>query len=131
VAVYWKDLIPFAHGIRLFGIAYNDALRPKDPYEFMNLLAGSAMEGVERNRMLSEMAALSRIASSPADNLKKRLAGDKRFQDLLLRFMARFGDLSCGTKQCSQGPDVITDLVIELASAPEVVERFTPKYNIL
>ncbi len=127
VAVYWKDLIPFAHGIRLFGIAYNDALRPKDPHEFMNLLAGSAMEGVERNRMLNEMAALARSAPYTSDNLRERLADDKRFQDLLLRFMARFGDLSCGTKQCSQGPDVVTDLVIELASAPEVVERFAPK----
>jgi len=125
VAVYWKDLIPFAHGIRLFGIAYN--LRPKDPYEFMNLLAGSAMEGVERNRMLNEMAAVARSAPYTSDHPRKRLADDKRFQDLLLRFMVRFGDLSCGTKQCSQGPDVITDLVIELASAPEVVERFAPK----
>jgi pyruvate,water dikinase len=102
VAVYWKDLIPFAHGIRLFGIAYNDSLRPKDPYEFMNLLAGTGMEGVERNRMLREMAALARSAPYPAENLRAGLADDRRFQDLLLGFMARFGDLSCGTKQCSQ-----------------------------
>ena len=127
VAVYWKDLIPFAHGIRLFGIAYNDAIRPKDPYEFMNLLAGTGMEGVQRNRMLNEMAALVRSALYTSDKLRERLADDRRFQDLLLGFMARFGDLSCGTKQCSQGPDVITDLVIELASAPEVEERSAPK----
>ena len=127
VAVYWKDLIPFAHGIRLFGIAYNDAIRPKDPYEFMNLLAGTGMEGVERNRMLNEMAALVRSAPYTSDNLKERLSDDKGFQDLLLAFMARFGDLSCGTKQCSQGPDAITDLVIELSSVPEDRERYTPK----
>jgi pyruvate,water dikinase len=127
VAVYWKDLIPFAHGIRLFGIAYNDALRPNDPYEFMNLLAGTGMEGVERNRMLREMAALARNAPYPAENLRERLTDDRRFQDLLLRFMARFGDLSCGTKQCSQGPDSITELVIELASVSEDRERYTPK----
>jgi pyruvate,water dikinase len=127
VAVYWKDLIPFAHGIRLFGIAYNDALRPNDPYEFMNLLAGTGMEGVERNRMLREMAALARSAPYPAENLRAGLAYDRRFQDLLLRFMARFGDLSCGTKQCSQGPDSIIELVIELASVSEDRERYTPK----
>jgi len=127
VAVYWKDLIPFAHGIRLFGIAYNDALRPKDPYEFMNLLSGTAMEGVERNRMLGEMAALVRSAPYSAVNLRERLADDRSFQDLLLSFMARFGDLSCGTKQCSQGPDAITDLVLELSSVPEDRVRYNPK----
>ena len=127
VAVYWKDLIPFAHGIRLFGIAYNDALRPKDPYEFMNLLAATEIEGVERNRMLSEMAALVRRAPYTAMDLKKHLSDDSSFNDLLRRFMERFGDLSCGTKQCSQGPDAITDLVIELASVPENRERYRPK----
>ncbi len=119
VDVYWKDLIPFAHGIRLFGIAYNDALKPKDPYEFMNLLAATEMEGVERNRMLIAMASLVRGARDPAGDLRKQLSDDSSFQGLLQRFMERFGDLSCGTKQCAQGPDAITDLVIELASAPE------------
>lgn len=127
VAVYWEDLIPFAHGIRLLGIAYNDALRPQDPYEFMNLLTGTGMEGVERNRMLGEMAALARSSPAPAADLRARLADDGRFQDLLRGFMARFGDLSCGTRQCSQGPDPLVDLVIELASVPEDSGRYTPK----
>lgn len=127
VAVYWKDLIPFAHGIRLLGIAYNDALRPQDPYEFMNLLSGTGMEGVERNRMLGEMAALARSSFAPAGDLRGRLADDGRFQDLLRGFMARFGDLSCGTKQCSQGPEPLIDLVIELASVPEDSGRYEPK----
>jgi pyruvate,water dikinase len=126
VAVYWKDLIPFAHGIRLFGIAYNDVLKPKDPYEFMNLLAATEMEGVARNRMLKEMAALARGSSYPAGRLKEHLNGNSRFQDLLLRFMERFGDLSCGTKQCSQGPDAIIDLVVELASVPADRQRTPP-----
>lgn len=116
VAVYWKDLIPFAHGIRLFGMSYNDALKPEDPYEFMDLLAETAMEGVERNRMLREMAALAGRQFARDGILKEELAADNRFQDLLQKFMVRFGDLSCGTKQCAQGPDAIIDLVVELAS---------------
>lgn len=127
VAVYWKDLIPFAHGIRLFGIAYNDALKPKDPYEFMNLLTDTAMEGLERNRMLMEMAALVRNIHNPVLDLTKYLADNRSFQALLSRFMERFGDLSCGTRQCSQGPDAITDLVVELASVTEDTERYRPK----
>lgn len=127
VDVYWKDLIPFAHGIRLFGIAYNDAIRPKDPYEFMDLLAATEMEGVERNRMLEEMATLARSLSCPPEHLKKYLNNDSRYHKILLGFMERFGDLSCGTKQCSEGPDAITDLVIKLASLPEDRERTPPK----
>ena len=42
VDVYSTDFIPFAHGARLFGHAYNDALRPDDPYEFVDLLHGDA-----------------------------------------------------------------------------------------
>ena len=38
VDVYWEEFIPFAHGIRLFGQFYNDAVQPDDPFEFMNLL---------------------------------------------------------------------------------------------
>jgi len=38
VTIYWADFIPYAHGVRLFGQVYNDALRPDDPYEFMDLL---------------------------------------------------------------------------------------------
>jgi pyruvate,water dikinase len=126
VAVYWDDLIPFAHGIRLFGIAYNDALRPRDPYEFMDLLSGTGMEGVERNRMLEQMAAVARGAAAPGADPGESLAGNGVFQELLNGFMARFGDLSCGTKQCSQGPEAITDLVVELAKVPADRERRRP-----
>jgi phosphohistidine swiveling domain-containing protein len=77
------------------------------------------MEGVERNRMLSSMASLARGAPYPDRDLRRHLSDDSGFQGLLRRFRKRFGGLSCGTKQCVQGPDAIADLVIELASAPE------------
>jgi pyruvate,water dikinase len=63
VDVYWEEFIPFAHGARLFGQVYNDAVRPSDPYEFMDLLRATDMKSLERNRMLDEMA--SRIRKSP------------------------------------------------------------------
>ena len=85
----------------------------------MNLLAATEIEGVERNLMLSEMAALVRRAPYTAMESETHLSDHSSFNNLLLRFMERFGDLSCVTKQCSQGPDAITDLVIELASVPE------------
>ncbi|MFP4351119.1 MAG: PEP/pyruvate-binding domain-containing protein, partial [Desulfococcaceae bacterium] len=94
--IYWTDFIPFAHGIRLFGQVYNDAIHPEDPYEFVALLQGSRMQGLERNRMLSKMAAA--VRSDPS--LRKRLeAGDMDgvdggFKDTLQDFTRRFGSLA-------------------------------------
>jgi len=60
VDIYWAEFIPFAHGVRLFGRMYNDAVGPDDPFEFVELLAESGMVSVTRNRALERMAALVR-----------------------------------------------------------------------
>lgn len=52
--------IPFAHGMRLFGQAYNDVVRPSDPYEFMDLLRADRMASLQRNKILGELASLIR-----------------------------------------------------------------------
>jgi pyruvate,water dikinase len=59
--VYWEEMIPLAHGVRLFGELYNAALAPEDPYEFVQLLEGRSLKGVERNNRLLELA--ERVAS--------------------------------------------------------------------
>ncbi len=56
VDIYWQEFIPLAHGIRLFGQFYNDAVRPDDPYEFMGLLAATPMLSVRRNAELARLA---------------------------------------------------------------------------
>jgi len=54
--VYWSDFIPFAHGARLFGQFYNDAIRPSDPHEFTALLASVETISAKRNSALEQMA---------------------------------------------------------------------------
>ena len=54
---YWDECIPFAHGVRLFGQFYNDAMQPDDPYEFVELLSGSGLLSVRRNEALQRLAA--------------------------------------------------------------------------
>jgi len=54
--VYWKDLIPFAHGVRLFGKLYNDTIKPADPYEFTRLLSTDDMVCIKRNAALADIA---------------------------------------------------------------------------
>jgi len=49
--VYREEFIPFAHGARLFGRFYNDAVRPEDPFEFVAVLVRDAAE-LETHRVL-------------------------------------------------------------------------------
>ncbi len=53
---YWEHFIPYAHGARLFGQVYNDAVRPEDPFEFIALLQTGDMESVKRNALLEQIA---------------------------------------------------------------------------
>jgi pyruvate,water dikinase len=54
--VYWEEMIPLAHGVRLFGELYNTVVKPDDPYEFVEILQGAQLRGVERNDRLMALA---------------------------------------------------------------------------
>ena len=124
--IYYASFIPLAHGIRLFGQTYNDALRPADPYEFMDLLGGTEMIGLERNRVLGRMA--DRIRSNPrlaASIRQGSFAGlDAGFDEDLEHFSRQFGDLGCGTERCFSGHDALIGLLLRMAEAPPARERF-------
>jgi pyruvate,water dikinase len=49
-------MIPLAHGVRLFGELYNAVMKPVDPYEFVQLLEGATLRGIERNLRLLDLA---------------------------------------------------------------------------
>jgi pyruvate,water dikinase len=55
--LYWDEMIPLAHGVRLFGELYTAAVKPDDPYEFARLLEGGSFKGLERNERLLALAA--------------------------------------------------------------------------
>jgi phosphohistidine swiveling domain-containing protein len=131
VDVYWAEFIPFAHGIRLFGQVYNDALHPDDPYEFMDLLAGTEMASLERNQALEQMAAAIRADPGLAETLRKRdLPGiDESFLELIEDFVRRFGDLSCsitGGSRCHQAPHALIKILLEMAGHPPAGTRLSP-----
>ncbi len=56
--IYWDDFIPFAHGIRNFGTYYNDLVKPKNPYEFMEILKTDDLLASERNRQFKSLSLL-------------------------------------------------------------------------
>jgi len=126
--VYWSEFIPFAHGIRLLGQVYNDAVRPEDPYEFMDLLASDGNEIAGRRKLLKELAGLIRNDPELAAKLERGETGppDSHFEKGLEEFMVRFGELSCGVSQCALGREGIVAVLREMAAQPPR-EKEAPK----
>jgi phosphohistidine swiveling domain-containing protein len=124
---YWDDFIPLAHGIRLFGMVYNDAVKPSDPYEFLNLLAASGMLSVKRNRLLADMAALVREQPELLEELRTGTLKNRKLMQVWQSFRQEFGDLSCGAAACSQGQEALAGLVGNLAAKSFKGERFPLK----
>jgi len=121
--IYWEEFIPFAHGIRLFGQIYNDMMRPKDPYEFVDLLTRTEMASLERNQLLEELAEMIRINPSLAKDLAAGQYEDLHplFMETKDTFIEKFGDLSCamtGGKQCEQESDSLYKILLEMAAHP-------------
>ena len=123
VNIYWADFIPYAHGVRLFGQVYNDALQPTDPYEFIDLLTNTAMASIARNNMLMDLAAMIRSDQDLAEKLKRGDDSnlDVQFFSRINQFIEKFGDLSCavtGGKDCVLGTGPLYRLLLEMADHP-------------
>lgn len=123
VKIYWADFIPFAHGIRLFGQVYNDAVTPDDPYEFMVLLEKTGLKSMERNSLIEKLAQIIRKDADLKKKLKNDLMPepDHPFRELLDAFVDQFGDLSCNTgsgSECQYGENAIIQLLLEFSNRP-------------
>lgn len=82
-SVYRSECIPMAHGVRLFGEFYNDALRPSNPFEFVELLRGESFLAIERNQKLAALSqmvlndsTLVNILEETPDALPAQLSDD-------------------------------------------------------
>jgi pyruvate,water dikinase len=121
-STYAEELIPLAHAIRLFGLFYNETVRPVDPYEFLALLAATPMEGLRRNRMLEEMA--SQVRGDPALAHTLRNPSEtgstlpESFAQRLDAFLEDFGDLAWGEERCFADRQAVTRHVLQLAGKP-------------
>jgi len=123
VNIYWADFIPYAHGVRLFGQFYNDAVQPDDPYEFIDLLTNTDMASIERNNMLMDLAGMIRSDQQLAEELKQGddSAVNTQFQSMINDFIEKFGDLSCavtGGRNCLFGTGPLYRLLLEMADHP-------------
>jgi len=118
--IYWRDCIPFAHGMRLFGQVYNDVMEPDDPFEFIELLSGANMVSVQRNRMLEDLALKIRNNEALASCLRSKGLEDcdADFLQALDQVMSLYGDLTWEEGLFGQDPSQFVEFFLEMASNP-------------
>ena len=119
-AVYWSDFIPYAHGIRLFGLYYNDRIGPDDPYEFIDLLTRTDMQSLERNALLQDLAHMLKKDAGLTRNLSDSLDRNP-FERKLKQFLHQFGDLSkavTGSHATDADLSPLLGLITEMAGQP-------------
>ncbi|MDZ4199842.1 MAG: PEP/pyruvate-binding domain-containing protein, partial [Kiritimatiellia bacterium] len=115
---YWADCIPFAHGVRLFGQYYNDQLQPRNPYEFMDLLGGTEMLSLKRNRALETLARMIRENPVLHGDLERgdRTGWPAEFREALDAFGRDHGDVP--TERESGVSSAFLRFLLEMASLP-------------
>jgi len=126
--IYWAEFIPFAHGIRLFGQVYNDAVPPNDPYQFVQLLQATKMQSLERNRQLYKMASMLRDDKELFEKLESRHIEllDSSFTEIFQDFIHKFGYLtppSLHNTQAFQEQDILINVLLEMASSPSLASQ--------
>ena len=115
--IYWDKFIPFAHGVRLFGQFYNQAVKPADPYEFVDLLAHTPMQSTRRNAMLGHLVTKLQRNPQLAHTLKhdpERL--DENFKNQLREFHAEYGNQARGIADTPDDQNRLVNLLLEMAS---------------
>jgi len=128
-AVYWEDFIPFAHGMRLFGMFYNDTVSPADPFEFVELLSNVPLLSKNRNKALRKIGAY--VQQKP--DLHQAIAaggasaiGDAEFTKQMEEFISLYGDPFCGTysdKTCDVSREELLSVIMQIAGSTKVEEE--------
>ncbi len=122
VDIYWREFIPLAHGVRLFGQYYNDAVRPADPHEFMGLLAATPMLSVRRNGELARLAATVREDPSLRARLEAGDRGTGSFEGDLDAFEREFGGAAFANQLCFADRERLVRFLLVLADSAKVAQ---------
>jgi pyruvate,water dikinase len=115
IDVYWEQFIPFAHGSRLFGEVYNDAMQPEDPYEFTALLTQTGMCSLERNRRLMDMAKFLRQHPDRRNS--------PEFQNNLSEFLSDYDEHTFKNRRFFNDRSGLVNYLLEMARHPELLSE--------
>ncbi len=131
--VYWDEFIPLAHGVRQLGSYYEEAVRPRDPYEFVGLLRGEALAASVRNERILALAARVRANAELRSGLEEVMqiedgagqraalervaqrADDRAFLEACDELLSGAMDVSYEGERLSDRIDLLLRLVLALA----------------
>jgi pyruvate,water dikinase len=115
---YWDFCIPFAHGMRLFGSVYNRTVKPDDPYQFLQLLAGAGLKSVNRNMRLLRLASrIKRDRSLLRQVQSGRIPESSDFSAEIAALVAELDTASFGVTDPSHAKKRVLEFISEMAKA--------------
>jgi len=115
---YWDFCIPFAHGVRLFGTVYNRTVKPENPYEFLELLAGTTLKSTKRNEKLQRFANKLKANKNIIELVRSgKLPKDLRFSDEVVALTEEFGTSLPGIIDTPEAQVRMLELIIEIANS--------------
>jgi phosphohistidine swiveling domain-containing protein len=109
-------VMPLAYAAVAFGHMYNDAVRPVEPYEFVDLLLPGDHPALQKDRLLEEMADLARRNAVLLRAIRRKVlpVGFDAFTGLLVEYLDRFGQSSSPSWEAR----AVLELVLRLAQRP-------------
>lgn len=113
--VYWREFIPLAHGIRLFGKTYNEVVEPEDPIEFTKLLSGTNMISTNRNQAMQKIASLIRKDKELLMKIKDGNLKDKKLKNVINIIKDQIIENSADL-QFEEDIEKLLNLLIEMAN---------------
>jgi phosphohistidine swiveling domain-containing protein len=120
-AIYRDEYIPFAHGVRLFGMVYNDQVKPEDPYEFVGLLAGQRLLSLDRNQKLMQLAESLHTEPGLLDSLRQgKIPPDSPHSDDIRNFLEEFAYGLGGRESDSETCRRFVDFLLEMNTGEAV-----------
>lgn len=123
--IYWDELIPFAHGSRLFGEYYNQVIQPDDSFEFITLLQESELLSIQRNEALYQLAQIVRRNDALHEVLKRAKSFDSypEFAIALKDFHANFGELTYQSQSLLAKEDLVLRHILAIVAKGDQLHR--------
>lgn len=116
---YWERCIPLAHGVRLLGQVYADAVHPDDPFEFTQLLRGEPLASLARHTSFQELVDHARNDGALRQALQSgNVPSQHPFHEAFSAFVEAHGDLACLRDSCTQSYDDLAIMIANAAASP-------------
>lgn len=149
--IFWKkiyidEFIPFAHGVRRFGVFYNDHINPDDPFEFLDLLKGESMIAFKRNSHLLTMAEKVKNSNILQDIIHKIVSQKTEqclYESLLLKtpggpeflsdfeaFVKQYMDVLYAGESLAKNPLSILKTILEYSQIEYSKNNTSPKKDL-